>query len=151
METLCVYKYSIMSFVCSHCTSFFPIWFISLCCLNAEAKLSDTLWNKSVESEYPCLVPDLRGNFFSFSPLSAMLCHALSHSVVSNSLQPHRLQPARLLCLWNFPSKNTEVGCLFLLQGIFLTKGSNLRLLHWQADSLPLAPHGEPKTFKLFI
>ena len=48
--------------------------------------------------------------------------------------------PARLLCLWNFPGKNTEVGCHFLLQGIFLTQGSNLcllRLLHWQ-DSLPL-------------
>ena len=33
------------------------------------------------------------------------------------------------------------VGCLFLLQGIFTTQGSNprlLRLLHWQAGSLPL-------------
>ena len=40
-----------------------------------------------------------------------------------------------------FPSKNTGVGCHFLLQGIFLTQGSNPRLLrvwHWQADSLPL-------------
>ena len=38
--------------------------------------------------------------------------------VVSNSLWPHRLQPAKLLCPWNFPSKNTWVGCHFLLQGI---------------------------------
>ena len=33
------------------------------------------------------------------------------------------------------------VGCHFLLQRIFLTQGSNPRLLHhlhWQADSLPL-------------
>ena len=48
---------------------------------------------------------------------------------------------AGLLCPWGFPSKNTRVGCHFLLQGIFLTKGSNLYLLcllHWQADSLPL-------------
>ena len=30
-------------------------------------------------------------------------------------------------------------GCHFLLQGIFLTQGSNLSLLHWQADSLPLS------------
>ena len=40
-----------------------------------------------------------------------------------------------------FSSKNVEVGCHFLLQGIFLTQGSNphlLCLLHWQADSLPL-------------
>ena len=39
--------------------------------------------------------------------------------------------------------KNTGVGCHFLLQRIFLTQGSNsilLHLLHWQMDSLPLAP-----------
>ena len=40
------------------------------------------------------------------------------------------------------PGKNTGVGCHALLQGIFPTQGSNpprLCLLHWQADSLPLA------------
>ena len=55
----------------------------------------------------------------------------------------------RLLCVyvltcvqlrrpWNSPGKNTGVGCHFLLQEIFLTQGSNSRLLHWQADSFPL-------------
>ena len=44
-----------------------------------------------------------------------------------------REKPTRLLCLWDFPSKNTGVGCYFLLQGIFPTQGSNLCLLHWQA------------------
>ena len=33
------------------------------------------------------------------------------------------MQPARLLCPWNFPDKNTGVGCHFLLQWIFLTPG----------------------------
>ena len=56
-------------------------------------------------------------------------------------LWPHRLQPTRLLCLRNFSSKNTRVGCHFLLQGIFLTQKLNLWFLHWQADSLPLASH----------
>ena len=37
--------------------------------------------------------------------------------------------PASLLCPWDFPGKNTRVGCHFLLQGIFLTQGSNLGLL----------------------
>ena len=49
--------------------------------------------------------------------------------------------PARRLCLWNFPGKYTGVGCLFLLQGIFLTQGLNphlLHLLYWQVSSLPL-------------
>ena len=45
----------------------------------------------------------------------------LSCSVVPNSLWPHGLQPARLLCPWNFPGKNIGVGCHFLPQGIFLT------------------------------
>ena len=44
-------------------------------------------------------------------------------------LQPQGLQPARLLCPWDFPGRNTGVGCHALLQGIFLTQGSNLHLL----------------------
>ena len=32
--------------------------------------------------------------------------------------------PAGSLCPWDFPGKNTEVGCHFLLQGIFPTQGS---------------------------
>ena len=45
-------------------------------------------------------------------------------------LQPHGLQPARLLCPWDFPSKHTGVGCHFLLQGIFLIQKLNPGLLH---------------------
>ena len=36
------------------------------------------------------------------------------------------------------PGKGTGVGRYFLLQGIFPAQGSNLGLLHWQVDSLPL-------------
>ena len=32
------------------------------------------------------------------------------------TLQPHRQQPTRLLCLWGSPGKNTGVGCHFLFQ-----------------------------------
>ena len=58
---------------------------------------------------------------------------------------PMDCKPARLLCLWNSPGKNTGAGCHALLQGVFPTQGSclpplHLRLLHWQADSLPLRP-----------
>ena len=38
-------------------------------------------------------------------------------------LWPYGLQPTRLLFPWDFPIKNTGVGCHFLLQGIFLTQG----------------------------
>ena len=57
-------------------------------------------------------------------------CVCVSHSVVSDYLQPHGLQPTRLLYLWNSPGHNTGVGSLSLLQGIFPTHGSNLGLLH---------------------
>ena len=46
-----------------------------------------------------------------------------SCSIMSDSLRPRGLQPARLLCLWDFLGKNTGVGCHFLLQGIFPTPG----------------------------
>ena len=39
-----------------------------------------------------------------------------SFSVVSDSLQPHGLQPTRLLRPWDFPDKSTRVGCHSLLQ-----------------------------------
>ena len=41
------------------------------------------------------------------------------------TLRPHELQPARLLCPWDSPGKNTGVGCHAFLQGIFQTQGSN--------------------------
>ena len=71
----------------------------------------------------------------------------LSRSVASDYLQPHGLQFIKLFCPWNSPSQNTGVDCHFLLQGIFPTQGLNpclQRLLHWQADSLPVAPPGKP-------
>ena len=49
--------------------------------------------------------------------------------VVSNSLQPYGPSSVRLLCLRDSPGRNTGVGCHFL-QGIFLTQGLNLGLLH---------------------
>ena len=51
--------------------------------------------------------------------------------------------PTGLLCPWNFPGKNTEVGCHFPLQGIFPTQGLNLYLLHplhQQAESSLVPP-----------
>ena len=50
-------------------------------------------------------------------------------SVMSDSLQPCGLQPAKLLCPWNYPGKNTGVGLHALLQGIFPTQRSNPGLM----------------------
>ena len=68
--------------------------------------------------------------------------HTLSSATQScPTLWPSGLGPTRLLCPWDFPGKNTEVCCHFLLQGILPIQGPNqhlLCLLHWQADSLRL-------------
>ena len=47
---------------------------------------------------------------------------------MSDCMWPHGLQPASLLYPWDSPGKNIGVGCHALLQGIFLTQGSNLCL-----------------------
>ena len=53
-----------------------------------------------------------------------------SHSVMSNSIQPHGLLFTRLRCPWNFPGKNAGVDCHFLFQEIFLIQELSLHLLH---------------------
>ena len=52
--------------------------------------------------------------------------------------------PPGSFCPWDFPGKNTGVGWPFLLQGIFLTQGSNLHHLDWQASSLPVSHQESP-------
>ena len=68
----------------------------------------------------------------------------LSRSVMSDSSRPRGLQPGRLLCSWKTPGKNTGVSCYSLLQGIFLTHGSNLGLLHCRQLLYCLNHQGSP-------
>ena len=75
------------------------------------------------------------------SKSTSCVCHVLSR--VRLFATPY---PTRLLCPWNFPGKNTGVGCHFLFQGTFPTQGSNLRLLHCR-QILYLLSH----RFKLLI
>ena len=79
--------------------------------------------------------------------------HVISENAVCSVLSLcDPMKPNRFLCPWDFPDKNTGVGCHFLLQGSFSTQGWNphlLRLLHWQVDSLPLAPPGKPVLVKV--
>ena len=47
--------------------------------------------------------------------------HSSLCSVLSKSLWTHGLQPIQSLYPWNFPGRNTGVGCYSLLQGLFPT------------------------------
>ena len=81
-----------------------------------------------------------------------------SNSVLSDPLQPHRLQSARLLCPWKSPGQNTWVGCCSLLQGIFPTQGMNPDLPHCRRVLYHLSyqecnflPNYEQQIYTLYI
>ena len=54
--------------------------------------------------------------FLAYSLVYGVCCCCYVASVVSNSVRPHRRQATRLPGPWDSPSKNTGVGCHFLLQ-----------------------------------
>ena len=69
-------------------------------------------------------------------PIASSINHACSLSHV-------QLFETSWTVAWIFQAR--MLGCHFLLQGIFPAWRLNPRLLHWQADSLPLSHLGRPQ------
>ena len=72
--------YSIMLFANSgsFTSTFSHLGFLYFSFLIAVAMTSKTILNKSGENGHPCLISDIRGNAFYFSPLNMMLSIGLS-------------------------------------------------------------------------
>ena len=64
------------------------------------------------------IVKEKQRNAYPFESEVAQSCPTLCN--------PWTVACTRLLHPWDFPGKNTRVGCHFLLQGVFPTQGSNL-------------------------
>ena len=67
----------------------------------------------------------------------------ISCSVVSDSLRPHGLQPARLLCPWGFSRQEYRSGLPCPLSGDLPNPGIEPRSSALQADSSPSEPPGK--------
>ena len=66
-------------------------------------------------------------------------------SVVSDSVRPHRWQPARLPRPWDSPGKSTGVGCHFLLQCMKAkTESEVAQLCPTPSDPIDRSPPGSP-------
>ena len=103
-----------------------------LCCLVSKP-LRATTCNMKI------LKLDKESNFHLQHP---WVWESVSYSIMSDSLQPHGLQPAMLLCPWNSSGKNTRVDSHSLLQGIVLTQGIEPSSPTLWANSLPSEPRG---------
>ena len=74
-------------------------------------------------------------------PTTDSLPHCVLCSVIqlSDYIRPHGLYPTRILCLWDFPGKNTGAGCHFPLQGISISRNL-LPLLQLAGRVFTIAP-----------
>ena len=102
----------------------------------------------SCQMHIPILQPHLNPTQHAkLGHLSMLLCCVFSHSVVSNSLQPHELQPARSLWSWDFfQARILEwVAISSSKESFYPVIGFRSPMsLALQEDSLPIEPSRKP-------
>ena len=127
--------------------------YIFIITLNVNGIKCKTKRHRLAEKMKTCAVCTSTYYIILLNPLVEEKVHSerKSCSVMSDSLQPHGLQPTRLLCPWDFPGKNTGVGCHFLFQGIFPTQGSNPGLPCCRQTLYHLSHQGSPKLYLIIL
>ena len=131
------------------------LWFVLICglctaCPRFPARLEYRFMSCEVVPasfffSFLALLLDLSHQFHCLgcgTPQYSIVIYTLSH--VRLFYDPMDYSQPGSSCPWDFPGKNTGVGCHFLLQGFFLIQGWNWHLLHWQASSLLLSHQGTP-------
>ena len=92
------------------------------------------------------LLPGYSGSISFADQSSSTVTVFVSHSVVSCSLQPHGLQPARLLCPWGFFRQEYCSGMPCPPQGDLPNPGTKPGSPTLQAGSLSSEPPGKPQS-----
>ena len=138
--TQCIDQSSLCCTVCSHQLS--VLYIVLIVCIHQSLQQPGHVSNLNIHQHWMDreeVVHICSGTVLLFS------CQVVFNCFASLTCKSHGLQLSKLLCPWDFPGKNTGVGCPFFLQGIFPTQRSNPSLLHcrWsptsQADSLLLS------------
>ena len=101
---------------------------------------SSLFWYQMLSSSYLLISSIDEALFLDFTQAWTVDC--VSSSVMSNSLRPHGLQLARLICPWNSPGKNTENGLPFPSPEELPNPGIEPWSSASQADSLPFELEG---------
>ena len=113
-------------------------WVVSVCCWSLVTVLAYLKWEVG-------MFPSQRALGIRWGTESTVLCLCAQPLVTSDwFLTPWTVAHQAPLSV-GFSRQEYWNGLPFPLQGFFPTQGSNshlLYLLHWQADSLPLAPTG---------
>ena len=107
------------------------------------------LW---LESGWVCLTPNFSPSLEWAASIHSMKMASEWVSEVTHMCltlcDPMDYSLTRFLHPWDFPGKNTGVGCHFLLQEIFPTQGLNPGLLHCRQTFYRLSHQGRPKMAK---
>ena len=143
MPLFCILTCRHFIFVCGQIYQVFRLYFFLVFCASSSAKLSllvsqpcvlikstssprKLCWGREAAGTPDHCLPPAQCKW-GLAELWACPCaRMLSHWVLSDTLWPNGLYPARLLRPQDSPGKNTGAGCHFLLQGILPTQGSNL-------------------------